>query len=141
MRHLVPSLAALGVLLAAAPAAAQSSTTRIETRPFYGAVITLEEGVRVYRPLPATKNMIINPGGVTPLNLSIADVRVDEHRTNHNYNYDYHEGSGPTYGAGGVGGFYGGYGRPYGYGKRDDIQGGIPATGGFGGRGHKGGHR
>ena len=25
------------------------STTRIETRPFYGAVVTLEQGVRVYR--------------------------------------------------------------------------------------------
>ena len=31
---------------------AEAVTTRIETRPFYGATVTLEEGVRVFRPLP-----------------------------------------------------------------------------------------
>lgn len=36
----------------AASAHADRFTTRIETRPYYGAVVTLEHGVRVYRPLP-----------------------------------------------------------------------------------------
>jgi hypothetical protein len=36
-------------------------TTRIEPRPYYGAVVTIEHGVRVYRPVPATRHMIINP--------------------------------------------------------------------------------
>src|SRR5215510_10953778 len=86
---------ALGVLTtvsvcAVAPAAfAESSTTRIETRPFYGATVTLEEGVRVFRPLPPTKNMIINPEGRTPLNLTIEDVRVTEER---NINHFHHQG-------------------------------------------------
>lgn len=65
----------LGLLLAAAAVAVfagtamgqQAQTTRIETRPYYGAVVTLEHGVRVTRPLPPTQNMIINPYGTTPL--------------------------------------------------------------------------
>lgn len=57
-----------------APASAQSSTIRIEPRPYYGAVVTMEQGVRVWRPLPPTSHMIINPTG-SPVNLSIADIR------------------------------------------------------------------
>lgn len=111
MRILAPSLAAAALLVAAVPAYAQS-TTRIETRPYYGAIVTMEQGVRVFRPLPPTGHMIINPGGATPLGLSIADVKVEEHRTNHNYHY--HEDSEPTYRGGGIGGFY----APGYYGKR-----------------------
>jgi hypothetical protein len=63
------------VLLAAgaAPAARAepAHTTRIETRPYYGAVVTIEQGVRVYRPVPPTTHMIINPDGATPLELEI----------------------------------------------------------------------
>ena len=59
----------------AAPASAQT-LTRIETQAHYGAVVTIERGVRVYRPLPATGHMIINPGGRTPLNLSYTNVNV-----------------------------------------------------------------
>ena len=67
------------------PVSAQDArTTRIETRPFYGATVTIEEGVRVFRALPAHDRVIINPGGRTSLNLSI-----EEHRTtSHNYNYE-----------------------------------------------------
>ncbi len=67
------------------PASAQDArTTRIETRPFYGATVTFEQGVRVFRTLPSHDRVIINPGGRTSLNLSI-----EEHRsTSHNYNYD-----------------------------------------------------
>jgi hypothetical protein len=39
-----------------------SQTTRIETRPIYGATVTFEHGVRVWRPIPPTTNLIIDPG-------------------------------------------------------------------------------
>ena len=46
-------------------------TTRIETRPFYGAIVTLEEGVRVFRPLPRHDRIIINPGDQTPVGIDV----------------------------------------------------------------------
>lgn len=61
----------------AAPAVAEPPhTTRIETRPYYGAVVTIEHGVRVYRPIPPTTHMIINPGGSTPLELGMDEGRA-----------------------------------------------------------------
>jgi hypothetical protein len=48
-------------------------TTRIETRPYYGAVVTIEHGVRVYRPVPPTQHLIINPEGATPLQLNVGE--------------------------------------------------------------------
>jgi len=81
----------IGILVLAAsaalyPAAAQeASTIRIEPRPFYGATVTLEEGVRVFRPLPVHKHVIINPGSQTPLSLGLYDER--NYNYNHNYNY------------------------------------------------------
>lgn len=63
------------LLLAQAAQAQEATTTRIETRAFYGATVTLEAGVRVFRPLPPHSKVIINPGGVTPIHLS-----HDEHR-------------------------------------------------------------
>ena len=78
------------LLLAALPAAATASdayTTRIEPRPFYGAAVTIEAGVRVFRPLPTVRHVIVNPGGRTPLSLGYTDVRTVEH----NYNYNYGE--------------------------------------------------
>jgi hypothetical protein len=80
-----PVFATLALAIAAAatvPAFAQSQTIRIEPRPYYGAVVTMEQGVRVWRPLPPTSHMIINPTG-SPVNLNIADVR--ENITSHNY--------------------------------------------------------
>ncbi len=63
-------------LCVAAPAArAEPVTTRIETRPFYGATVTLEAGVRVFRPLPRHDRVIINPGGRTPLSLGYYESR------------------------------------------------------------------
>lgn len=56
---------------------AQSSTVRIEPRPVYGATVTIEEGVRVYRPLPPERIVIVNPNG-TPLNLGFSEKRVTE---------------------------------------------------------------
>lgn len=70
---------ALGLVAAAAggsaSAVAQSSTIRIEPRPVYGATVTLEEGVRVFRALPPEKYVIVNPNG-TPLNIGLSDKRV-----------------------------------------------------------------
>jgi hypothetical protein len=54
------------------PAWADSVTTRIEPRPFYGATVTLEEGVRVFRPLPPHDRIIINPNN-TPVYLGFND--------------------------------------------------------------------
>jgi hypothetical protein len=49
---------------------ADRSTVRIETRPFYGAVVTLEEGVRVFRPLPPDRLVIIDPNR-TPVSIGL----------------------------------------------------------------------
>lgn len=54
--------------------ASDSVTTRIETRPYYGAVVTVEKGVRVYRPLPRHDRVIINPGHA-PVYLGLPEHR------------------------------------------------------------------
>lgn len=59
--------------------AGDAKTTRIETRQFYGATVTLEEGVRVFRALPPHDRVIINPGGRAPVSLSYEE--------NHHYGY------------------------------------------------------
>ena len=63
---LVMFTAATGAAFAQAP-----HTTRIETRPYYGAVVTIEQGVRVYRPVPPTTHLIINPDGAASLGLDL----------------------------------------------------------------------
>jgi hypothetical protein len=68
----VAGIAAFG----STPVLAQATTTRIETRPFYGATVTLEEGVRVFRPLPPHGHVIINPGNRTFLNLNVIGERT-----------------------------------------------------------------
>jgi hypothetical protein len=73
------SCVALSLLLAGATAATAASLTRIETRPFYGATVTIEEGVRVFRPLPPHRHIIINPDGKTPLNLTIEERNTVVH--------------------------------------------------------------
>ncbi len=89
MRIKVQILAAATVLLLPSVAlAGEPRTTRVETRPFYGATVTLEEGVRVFRPLPPHERVIINPGGRTPLT-----INVDEHRQ---YGYAPRRGVSPT---------------------------------------------
>jgi len=69
------SISGSAISLLAASANADRFTTRIETRPYYGAVVTLEHGVRVYRPLPPDRYVIINPDRV-PLSLSISDTNI-----------------------------------------------------------------
>lgn len=63
-----------GVAIAATAVANDARTTRIEPRGFYGATVSIEAGVRVFRPLPRTTHVIINPNK-TPLNLSIEELR------------------------------------------------------------------
>ena len=65
---------ALGIAAALAGAARlafaeDAYTTRIEPRATYGATVTVEHGVRVFRPLPSEQHVIVNPGGMTPLGL------------------------------------------------------------------------
>ena len=71
--RLFTSLLLLTVGLAPAALAQSPHTTRIETRPYYGAVVTIEHGVRVYRPVPPTQHLIINPEGATPLQLNVGE--------------------------------------------------------------------
>lgn len=75
--------AALLALAAATPAVAQSRTTQIEDRPTYGATITIEEGVRVFRPLPGDRHVIVNPNR-TPLVLDVGDNQVINQNVNAN---------------------------------------------------------
>ena len=110
MRFLMAGLMAAALAAASAPAATagESFTTRIEPRPFYGATVTIEAGVRVFRPLPPTRHMVINPNNATPLNLSYSDVR--ETRESHNYYYDRRGGSPPVvYGGSALAGGDAGY--------------------------------
>jgi len=85
-----------------------ASTTRIETRPYYGATVTLEAGVRVFRPLPPTRRMIINPHGETPLSLGINETNVYEYRRSNNYHHHQYSGNAPSGYAGGAYPYYGG---------------------------------
>jgi hypothetical protein len=91
-------LLAATIVLSTAAARAEARTVRIEPRPFYGATVTLEEGVRVFRPLPPHDRVIINPGSKTPLSLGI----YESNSYNANYNYNYDEGF-PDFGGGSFG--------------------------------------
>lgn len=64
---------------------ADSGTIRIEHGNAYGAIVTREAGVTVFRALPPTKRVIVNPGGQTPLSLSLNEMRVTEQTTVNNY--------------------------------------------------------
>jgi hypothetical protein len=63
-------LAAIAAAVVIPASAETAHTTRIETRPVYGATVTLEHGVRVYRPVPPTEHLIVNPDRA-PLVLSV----------------------------------------------------------------------
>jgi len=102
-------------------------TTRIEPQPFYGATVTIESGVRVFRPLPTTRQVIVNPGGLTPLNLGYYDTRVTEQSTSTNYNYNTFDA--PPVSAGVVGGF--GFPRRFNGRRHDDFPRKFPDRGGM----------
>jgi hypothetical protein len=96
-------LSSVAALLPVSASASEATTTRIETRPFYGATVTLEAGVRVFRPLPPHSKVIINPGGKTPVNLGFEENRWVSHNTNTNYNHNYERSVGTNDGQ--IGGF------------------------------------
>ncbi len=108
MRTLLRAALVVVGVTAAAPAFAQwhdkAYTTRIETRPYYGATVTIESGVRVFRGLPPTRHMIINPNGQTPLQLGIQDTRIFEKSESHNHFYDHNSGAAPVHGGRVIGG-------------------------------------
>ena len=66
-------LASFALIATTAAAQAQAVTTRIETRPYYGAITTVEHGVRVTRALPAHDRIIINPQGKAPVSFHLGD--------------------------------------------------------------------
>jgi hypothetical protein len=103
---IVPSLASLCLLFATSAAATAASLISIETRPVNGAaIVTEEEGVRVYRPLPSLRYMILNPDGRTPLNLTVEERTVVVHQ--HLYSVPSESTND------GAGRFVGGYGLAY----------------------------
>lgn len=72
-RSIAAAVIAASVVVSAQASAQQAYTTRIEPRAVYGATVTMENGVRVTRPLPPVRQVIINPGSLTPLNLGTHD--------------------------------------------------------------------
>jgi hypothetical protein len=68
----VAVLGTAAAIAASTPADAQV-TTRIEPRPFYGATVSIEEGVRVFRPLPPHDRVIVNPGYAAVIELEGRD--------------------------------------------------------------------
>ncbi len=74
MLRSLTALSAAALLASVATAnAGDAYTTRIEPRPVYGATITIEEGVRVFRPLPPERQVIINPSNA-PVVLNYDDL-------------------------------------------------------------------
>lgn len=100
-RHRRLLIAAVFAVAGATSATAyDGGLVRIEPRPYYGAVVTVEQGVRVYRPLPTQNLMIINPNQ-TPVNISFS--RTIEHKAADNSG-----NGGGTSSEGGGGSNYGG---------------------------------
>lgn len=126
-RALAVLLALPAVTLMSAPGVQAGETIRIEPRPVYGATVTLEEGVRVFRPLPPDRRVIVNPGNA-PISLGFNETYINEHRTVTNY----WASSGPSsYGGRFYGGFANGgrYGWKPGHGGHRGVRsgGGAPA--------------
>lgn len=79
-KRITTVLAAFAALMSLPALAQEAHTTRIEPRAYAGAIVTVEAGVRVFRPLPPTRHIIINPEGRTPLSLSLNETRVYDGR-------------------------------------------------------------
>lgn len=100
------SLAAILAGAALAPeVSAGAVTTRIEPRPYYGAVVTIEQGVRVWRPLPPTDRVIINPGNKAKITFNFNSGHGGGGAADHDGSTD----APPAPVAHGYGGGYGGY--------------------------------
>ncbi|MEQ1647978.1 MAG: hypothetical protein ABL898_05270 [Hyphomicrobiaceae bacterium] len=55
----------------ATAALADARTIRIEPRPYTSVIVTMENGVRVWRPMPPTELVIVNPGNKASINLEV----------------------------------------------------------------------
>ena len=110
---LVPALA-----WTTAAGAQSSSTIRIEPRNIQGATVSLENGVRVWRPLPATRYVVVNPGGRTPLALGLELPPVGGAGYGPGNGHGYAPAPGPDhgYGYGAVPHYGAAYGLPF-YGR------------------------
>lgn len=75
MIRMLAGTAAL-VLVVAPAGAEEPTTTRILPYNAYGATVTVEQGVRVFRPLPADGHVIVNPGNRTPLSLNVYEPGI-----------------------------------------------------------------
>lgn len=69
-RALATASAALA-LSAVAHAGNDARTTRVIPADVYGATVTVEEGVRVFRPLPSDRHVIVNPSGDTDIEVKV----------------------------------------------------------------------
>lgn len=77
IRTLTASAAAL--LLASATASANDAhTTRVVPADVYGATVTVEEGVRVFRPLPSDRHVIVDPEGRTEIEVKEYNVTAPD---------------------------------------------------------------
>jgi hypothetical protein len=85
------ALAAAALVVVPSFASAQD-LVRIEPRPFYGATVTLENGVRVYRALPSHSRIIINPSNA-PVSLNFNDTRAysESYNSNESRSYNYND--------------------------------------------------
>jgi hypothetical protein len=82
----LPLLTVACSVLTSAVAYAEAVTTRIETRPYYGATVTIEQGVRVWRPLPPHDRIIINPGAKASINFDIKSGQPSIHNNRNGSN-------------------------------------------------------
>lgn len=76
MTRTLAACAAALLLTAASARAGDATTTRILPYNAYGATVTVEQGVRVFRPLPPDGHVIVNPGNRTPLSLNVYEPAV-----------------------------------------------------------------
>lgn len=80
------AIAATLFVLGSTAALADARTVRIEPRPYTSVVVTVENGVRVWRPMPPTELVIVNPGNKASINLEIdAKGRRTENHNNFNH--------------------------------------------------------
>ncbi|HRN84196.1 MAG TPA: hypothetical protein PK857_05185 [Hyphomicrobium sp.] len=77
MIRFLSASAALLLLIAGATAQARDGhTTRVVRGDVYGATVTLEEGVRVYRPLPSDRHVIVKPEGGGDVEIEIREYNL-----------------------------------------------------------------
>ncbi|AHB48016.1 hypothetical protein W911_05755 [Hyphomicrobium nitrativorans NL23] len=76
MIRFVSASAAALLLTATVAVARDGHTTRVVRGDVYGATVTVEEGVRVFRPLPSDRHVIVKPEGSDNVEIEIRDYTV-----------------------------------------------------------------